>query len=223
MSTADWTLIDSALPLDNPGARPLAPAVVEPLASDLFTGSNAADINGRVLDAGWGGAADLQWVANVANAIAVAGGAMVKGAEAGSGRATIAVANEDVEAGFTILAGPADGSSVYLDVRGNLAAGASGTRNGYRLQLTRTGGVLRVQLVRRSGTNTTLGASHAVQLGDRVSIRAIGSTLTLFVNDYDVEEISDAAHPSGGFVGFEPGTGSTFALTKFFVERVITD
>ncbi|MDF2045165.1 hypothetical protein P2P98_03245 [Microbacterium sp. Kw_RZR3] len=223
MSTPNWNLLESSVPLDNPQSRPLVPPRANPIVSDLFTGGDTADINGRTPDNGFGGTSGLAWAANVANSFAIANGTLVRGSALTSGRATLPGANGDVEAGFTITGLPqSDGHSLFLDVRSNLAAGASGTRNAYRLQLTRTAGVHMVQLVRRAGAGTNVGNPKPVKLGDRVAIRAVGGSLLLLVNDYDVESYTDPSPiAAGGHVGFESGSNAVFGAKGFYVEEIL--
>lgn len=222
--SSSWTLIQSStIPLDNPAGRPLVPPRATPLACDRFTGGNAADINGRALDNGFGGIGGLVWSRNVANAFAIAAGALVRGTDPTSARATIPIANGDVEAGFPITAVPAAaGQSLFMDVRLNADASSSASRSAYRLQLTLNNGVPTVQLQRRAGGGTSIGSARQVKIGDIVAIRAVGGKEILLVNNYEVETYT-APTPlaDGTHFGFESGTNALFGIDDLYVEQIL--
>ncbi|KTS09026.1 hypothetical protein [Microbacterium testaceum] len=225
MSTPNWNAFESSVALDNPASRPLVPPRATPLASDLFTATDGAatDINGREPDNGFGGASGLAWARNVAASYAIANNTLVRGTDLTSARATLPIANGDVEAGYLITAVPqSDGHSLFLDVRLNVAAGSSSTRNAYRLQLTRINGSVRVQLQRRAGGGVTVTASYPVKIGDRVAIRVVGGTVLLLINNYDMETFIDSTPLSAGaHVGFESGANAVFGVDEFYVEQIL--
>ncbi|RFA12178.1 hypothetical protein B7R22_17270 [Subtercola boreus] len=205
-----------------------SPDLFETITSDLFSGGNATDINGRTLDAGFGDDnVPRMWTANVAAAFAIVAGALTRGTNSASGQATFPCTVADVEFGYTVTQLPAaNGNAFYADIRLNLAAGAAGARSSYRMTLINRAGVVYVEMYRRTNASTLIGAgsTYIVAVGDTISIRASGNKIQLLRNDILLETTLDVTadfHPTGSFCGFESGTAAGFAIDNVYAEKYL--
>ncbi|RFA15819.1 hypothetical protein B7R22_05275 [Subtercola boreus] len=226
MATNNGTVINIAGTPDAGNTYADVPWLAEQITSDRATGGNAADINGRVLDALYGDDGTVHvWTSNVANAFAIVNGSIVRGSVTTSGQMTTTVSAADQEFGELVTILPAaNGNAIYYDIRLNLAAGAAGARNSYRMKLVNLAGVVYIEMYRRTNASTLIGAAATwiVGVGDKIAIRAYGNKIMMLRNNILLEtylDVSTDYHPTGGFVGVESGTAANFGFTDIYIEK----
>ncbi len=206
--------------LELPPATSATAAAVAPVAmvrtrltSDKFTGSAAADINGRASDAGLGGVGNT-WIAEPASNVATNGSAMVRGAgTAAAFAAMLPETNMNMEISFTITASPS-GGGMFCELH-RQSASATPTANAYRLEFQ--SGVM--FLKKWVGGNTTFGSSSTYAVGDRIALRYFNGKLELRKNDLLINSVADTSITTVGYCGF---TGAA-ATVNYGIDDVMVD
>lgn len=173
--------------------------------SDGFSGSNTTNIVGRNSDVALGGTAQA-WVGD-ANQFGISSGQAVR-----SGLATSFVGwqepSADVELAVKIVALPATGTNLQLNVR---RSALSGTPDAYRVLVTASGQV--DMLKRVNGATTTLASAAAtITGGDTIALRVIGTQVVLLKNDVPVRAVTDTSITAAGFAGLVGGTAADSVL-----------
>lgn len=181
-------------------------------SSDAFTGGNAATLVGRSTDATLGGTARVLEGSTTDAAYAISGGTVVAGAAAVSQFVGLQLPSTDQFLRAKVIAKPGAGSNpIQLDIR-RLSAAAN--TYVYRLALTSTTMTLRKVV---NGTSTDLVSGIAYNVGEVVEIRAVGSTLTVWVNGSIVQTVTDA-DVTGNYVA---GIARTSTAASFALDDVI--
>ena len=192
---------------------PTLPQAYIPYASDTFTGSDLADINGRLIDNGLGGNTTLAWISSPANTYAISGGKMVRGsANSGLGGAALNVGNSAMR--MTAHLNALSSSNLFLDMRKTVANGSATFSDGYRLRIT-SAGVVTVEKKPVGVSSTTISTkSHVVKAGDKLSLEVNGTQLRLFINLIEVEVMTDTTPLTGNYFEIYQGGSASLSLNS---------
>lgn len=211
---------DTALSAPLPGT-PVAPVANAVLVSDSFTGSDLTDVNGRVADIQLGGT-PRTWVA-LASPRLLSGHLASPSAAGQLAVAFIPAAAADVEVSVTVAAQPQSGGICTISARANDTSTAP-TNSMWRATLTGGSGGGSIDLALRSGGTTTTIASAVGSwvAGDRITLRCVGSAISVLVNGVVKVTTTNAAVPSGLFAGMISYLDQAARFDDFVVRLIDT-
>lgn len=182
--------------------------------SDSFSGSAAADINGRVTDSAFGGTSKT-WQSAPANSYAVANGVLTRGTQLSAQcSAALNVGELGIRTRF-VLADIGSGS-IYFDHRKAAPDLGGAPTAAYRLRISgRTVDVL------RTGMGTVLTYANPLYVGDSVGLEIVGGNVALLVNGDVVASYVDPTPLIGAYLEIFQGATSTIFLDSLTVESVL--
>lgn len=188
---------------------PVAPAPT--VLSDTFNRANTTDIVGSLTNSALGGL-QKRWE-GFGGGLAIKSNRAVPSGSTSSWAAGVRVDSPDLHASVTITEAVSAGS-LYMDVRReNLNPGA--TPGSYRVQFFETTFVVTY----RSENGAARLIDHTpYRPGSRVGLKVQGPTISLYVDNVLMSQITDTAVSNAGYAGLA-GTASTagFALDDFVI------
>lgn len=181
--------------IDDEASLPAPPASTEwpVVLSDAMSGSGP--LHERTLDNLRGGTTSTKWSVDGNSWVVADGKAMVNPEDPTPtvGRsARVFLTHTDIQVDYSVprLPGPGASASHVIGIR----ATSTTAPDGYRASLAPNG---TVRIYRRigngAGTNVALTEPVGIQVGDRLSLRAVGQTISFWVNDVKVSEVVDSA------------------------------
>lgn len=174
-----------------PLAAPFAPG--RALYRSVFGAGDATNLVGQQTGVVEGGVVGTY--EGTANALAISGGNVVRGAATGTSFVGLPILGNGAHMSWLFRSLPS-ASAVYLDLFRDINGGSAA--ESYRLEVQATTARL---MKREGGALSYLGASFGVSAGQRLGIRWVGGLLVATVNGQVVSQVLVSSIPATGYAG----------------------